>query len=144
MTDDLRTYRAWFYAAAMYNVVWGSVVMLFPGTFLRIAGMASPGAVPLAQVIGMMVGVYAYGYYLLAREPRRYAGFIWIALAGKTLGPLGFVYSAATGALPWSFGWICVFNDLVWWPVFWRFGLTHARRVNEPPGDPTCGDRPAV
>jgi len=134
MTDDLRTYRAWFYAAAMYNVVWGSVVMLFPGTFLRIAGMEGPGAVPLVQVIGMMVGVYAFGYYLLAREPRRYAGFIWIALAGKTLGPLGFVYSAATGALPWSFGWICVFNDIVWWPVFWRFALTDARRVNQSAG----------
>jgi len=24
------------------------------------------------QVIGMMVGVYAYGYYLLARDPARY------------------------------------------------------------------------
>jgi hypothetical protein len=36
---------------------------------------------------------------------------------------LGFVYSASTGALPWSFGWICVFNDVIWWPVFWRFAL---------------------
>jgi hypothetical protein len=56
-----------------------------------------------------------------------YCGFIWIALAGKTFGPLGFVYSASTGALPWSFGWICVFNDVIWWPVFWRFALIHAR-----------------
>jgi hypothetical protein len=90
-------------------------------------GMNATGALPLVQVMGMMVGVYAYGYYLLAREPKRYCGLIWIALAGKTLGPLGFVYSASTGALPWSFGWICVFNDLVWWPVFWRFALKHAR-----------------
>jgi hypothetical protein len=28
-------------------------------------------------------GVFAYGYYLLACEPQRYCGFIWIALAGK-------------------------------------------------------------
>jgi hypothetical protein len=75
----------------------------------------------------MMVGVYAYGYYLLAREPKRYCGLIWIALAGKTFGPLGFVYSASSGALPWSFGWICVFNDVIWWPVFWPFALKHAR-----------------
>jgi hypothetical protein len=77
--------------------------------------------------MGMMVGVYAYGYYLLAREPRRYCGLIWIGLAGKTFGPIGFVYSAATGTLPWTFGWICVFNDLIWWPIFWRFALTYAR-----------------
>jgi hypothetical protein len=89
--------------------------------------MNATGALPFVQVIGMMVGVYAYGYYLLAREPKRYCGLIWIALAGKTFGPLGFVYSASTGALPWSFGWICLFNDVIWWPVFWRFALTHAR-----------------
>jgi hypothetical protein len=128
MTDEFRRYRRWFYAAAIYNVVWGSVVIVFPGTFLRIAGIDGNGAVPLAQVIGMMVGVYAYGYYLLARQPKRYSGLIWIALAGKTLGPLGFVYSAAIGTLPWSFGWVSVFNDVLWWPVFWQFALKHARR----------------
>jgi hypothetical protein len=35
------------------------------------------------------------------------------------------IYNAAC-ALPWSFGRICMFNDLIWWPVFWRFALTHA------------------
>ena len=127
MTDEFRHYRRWFYAAAFYNAVWGSAVALFPGAFIRMSGMQTTGAVPLVQVMAMMVGVYAYGYYLLAREPKRYAGFIWIALAGKTLGPAGFLYSALTGALPWSFGWVCVFNDFIWWPVFWRFALVHAR-----------------
>ena len=126
MSDRFRTYRAWFYAAAIYNALWGSAVVVFPRALLRIAGIGDPAAVPLVQVIGMMVGVYAYGYYLLAREPERYAGLIWIGLAGKTLGPLGFLYSAATGSLPWTFGWVIAFNDLVWWPVFWRFALTHA------------------
>jgi hypothetical protein len=120
-------YQPWFYAAAVYNAVWGSLVVLFPGALLRMAHVDAPGALPFVQVMGMMVGVYAYGYYLLAREPERYSGFIWIALAGKTLGPVGFVYSASTGALPWSFGWINVFNDLIWLPIFWRFALEHAR-----------------
>jgi hypothetical protein len=126
VTDEFRTYRGWFYAAAIYNAAWGGAVVLFPGPLLVIANM-NDDAVPLVQVIGMMVGVYAYGYYLLARDPKRYCGLIWIALAGKTLGPVGFLYSAATGALPWSFGWICVFNDIFWWPVFWRFALKYAR-----------------
>jgi hypothetical protein len=127
VTDEFRPYRRWFYAAAIYNAAWGSAVVLFPGTLLRMVGMSAIEAVPLVQVMGMMVGVYAYGYYLLAREPKRYYGLIWIALAGKTLGPLGFIYSASTGALPWSFGWVCVFNDLIWWPVFWLFALRYAR-----------------
>jgi hypothetical protein len=127
MPDAFRIYRRWFYAAAIYNAVWGAAVVLMPGTLLRAAGMDVPGGLPLVQVMGMMVGVYAYGYYLLAREPQRYCGLIWIALAGKTFGPLGFLYSAATGALPWSFGWICVFNDLIWWPVFWAFALKYGK-----------------
>jgi hypothetical protein len=127
VTDAFRHYRWWFYSAAIYNVVWGSAVVLFPRTLLRIADIEPANAVPLVQVIGMMVGVYAYGYYLLGREPKRYSGLIWIALAGKTLGPLGFVYSAAMGTLPWRFGWICLFNDVIWWPVFWQFALEHAR-----------------
>jgi small multidrug resistance pump len=127
MSDELQIYRRWFYAAAIYNAAWGIAVVLFPDPVLRLAGLDSPGATPLIQVMGMMVGVYAYGYYLLAREPRRYCGLIWIGLAGKTFGPIGFVYSAATGTLPWTFGWICVFNDLIWWPIFWRFALTYAK-----------------
>jgi hypothetical protein len=64
VTDEFRHYRRWFYAAAIYNAVWGSAVVLFPGTLLRIVNMNASGALPLVQVIGMMVGVYAYGYYL--------------------------------------------------------------------------------
>jgi hypothetical protein len=127
--DQMRPYRRWFYAAAIYNAGWAIAVTVFPSPLLRLIGVAVDSSMmPFIQVIGMMVGVYAIGYYLLARDPRRYCGFIWIALAGKTLGPLGFVYSASQGALPWSFGWVCAFNDVIWWPVFWRFALIHASR----------------
>ena len=128
MRDEFRAYRPWFYAAAAYNVLWGAAVVLFPQPFLEIAAVADARAAPLAQVIGMMVGVYAFGYYLLARAPQRYSGLIWIALAGKTFGPVGFLYSLASGALPWSFAWVCVFNDVIWWPAFWSFALKHGRQ----------------
>ena len=72
MTDEFRQYRRWFYAAAIYNAVWGGAVILFPATLVRMADMNATGALPLVQVVGMMVGVYAYGYYLLA-PPRREA-----------------------------------------------------------------------
>jgi hypothetical protein len=129
MTDPLRRYRLWFRAAAAYNVVWALVVTVFAEPLMETAGIAAGSAgVAFVQVMAMMVGVYAIGYYLMARDPIRYCGFIWIALAGKTLGPLGFLYYASTGVLPWTFGWTCVFNDIIWWPAFWRFALEHARR----------------
>lgn len=127
MTDRLGLYRAWFYAAAVYNLAWGAAVIAFPVPLSRLVGLEVATVIPLVQVIGMMVGVYAIGYYLLAREPLRYAGLIWVALAGKTLGPVGFVYYAIAGTLPWTFGWTCVFNDIIWWPVFWSFALRYGR-----------------
>ena len=128
MIESLRWYRRWFYAAALYNATWAIAVTAFPSQLLQVIGVdVESSMVPFVQVIGMMVGVYAIGYYLLARDPQRYCGFIWIALTGKTLGPLGFIYYASTGVLPWTFGWTCVFNDLIWWPAFWSFALRFAR-----------------
>lgn len=127
MNDRFRWYRVWFYAAALYNLLWGAAVVAFPVPLARLVGVDASGFVPFVQVIGMMVGVYAYGYYLLARDPIRYYGFIWIGIAGKTLGPVGFVAAAAAGDLPWSFGWTCLFNDVIWWPVFWSFAVRAAR-----------------
>lgn len=70
MTDPFRPYRPWFYAAAAYNLLWGGAVVLLPTAFMRLAGLPPVGEViPFVQVMGMMVGVYAYGYYLLARAP---------------------------------------------------------------------------
>lgn len=127
MGDPFRGYRSWFYAAAAYNLLWGAAVVLYPRGLLKFADIADPAATPLAQVIGMMVGVYAYGYYLLARDPQRYAAFIWIGLAGKTVGPIGLAYNLWAGGLPWTFAWICLFNDVLWWPAFWTFAIKHAR-----------------
>jgi small multidrug resistance pump len=128
MTDTYRIYRPWFYAAAIYNAGWGAFVSIFPAQLFKWIGMAAPAPIAMFQVVGMMVGVYAYGYYLLARDPKRYCGLIWVGLAGKMLGPIGFIWAASRGELPWSFGWINVTNDLIWLPAFWIFALKYARR----------------
>jgi len=119
-------YRRWFRAAVAYNLVWGVSVVLRPRWFLWFAGQG-PTAAPLAQGIGMMVAVFAYGYYLMARDPARYAQFIWIALAGKTFGALGYLACALAGALPWRFGWMTAMNDLIWFPAFWSFARKYGR-----------------
>jgi len=119
-------YRRWFVAAVLYNLTWGLSVVVYPRWFLWFAGLDASAA-PLAQGIGMMVAVYGYGYYLVAREPDRYHDYIWIALAGKTCGAIGFVVCASTGTLPWRFGAQTAMNDLVWFPAFWSFVLQRTR-----------------
>jgi hypothetical protein len=128
VTDQFRAYRPWFWAAIVYNLTWGISVVIYPRWFLWSANMTD-SATPLAQAAGMMVAVYAYGYYLLARDPARYAPFVWIALAGKTFGAIGYVSCAVTGALPWRFGVVTFMNDVIWLPAFWAFALRYARRT---------------
>ena len=128
MTTVHRSFRVWFYAAAAYNLLWGSVVCVFPHWCIELLGIGGFVYAPFLQVLGMVVGVFAYGYWLLARDPERYCGLVWIGLAGKVLGPLGFLYYALTGGLPWSFGATIVLNDLVWWPAFIVFAFRYARR----------------
>ena len=111
-------YRPWFYAAAAYNFVWGAVNVLFPNLVFDLIGMQRPAHAALWQVVGMFVLVYAPAYWWAARHPARHRHLILIGLLGKLLGPIGFFWSAATGQLPVSFGWVILTNDLIWWPAF--------------------------
>ena len=121
-----RTYRAWFTAAAIYNLLWGAVVSIFPDLPFRLLNLPPSNYPVLWQAIGMMVMVYAPGYYFIARDPERYAVFVWIGLLGKLLGPLGFLVSAMLGVLPWRFGLLNLTNDVIWLPVFLLFAFRYA------------------
>jgi hypothetical protein len=110
----LARYRGWFFAAAIYNAVWGT------------------GAIVVAQpagwrVVGMFVLVYAPAYWWVARRPAQHPHLVAIALLGKILGPTGFVYAAATGQLPPVYGLMILTNDVLWWPAFAAYLRTAAR-----------------
>lgn len=111
-------YRPWFYAAALYNLVWGTVNILAPNLVFELIGMSRPSHGALWQVVGMFVLVYAPAYLWAARHPGQHRHLILIGLLGKILGPIGFLGSAVTGQLPLSFGWVILTNDLIWWPAF--------------------------
>ena len=129
MSPDFSRYCPWFYAAALYNLVWGAVNIFFPQLFFNLIGMPPPNYLPLWQVVGMFVLVYAPAYGWAARDPLRHRHFIVIGLLGKILGPMGFVWSALHGQLPWAFGLTLLTNDLIWWPAFGLF-LRDAARVS--------------
>jgi len=125
--DALARYRPWFYAAALYNLVWGAVAIVFPARFFRLIRMPQPNYPALWQVIGMFVLVYAPAYWWAGRFPARHRHLIAIGLLGKVLGPLGFAWSASTGRLPLAFGVTILSNDSIWWPAFGLFLCDVAR-----------------
>jgi small multidrug resistance pump len=114
-------YRTWLTAAALYNLVWGALVILFPASFFCLIGAPEPSYLLLWQVVGMFVLVFAPGYWWAARDPARHGHLVLIGLVGKLLGPLGFAWAYGTGQLPLAFGLTILTNDLVWLPVFVLF-----------------------
>ena len=121
LDQSLRKYRPWFLAAAIYNLIWGSVNALFPSLYFDLIGMPQPLYPALWQVVGMFVLVYAPAYWWASQRPWTHRHLIYIGLLGKMLGPIGFVWSLIQGTLPLAFGWTILSNDLIWWPAFLLF-----------------------
>ena len=120
----LDKFQYWFYAAALYNLIWGTLNITFPKLYFHWLGLIPPVDLPIWQVTGMFVLVYAPAYWWAGRYPDRHYHLILVGLMGKILGPIGFVWSVTTGQLPLSFGWVIFTNDVIWLPAFFLYFKT--------------------
>jgi len=125
MRGDTPVWMKWvLLAAAGYNLIWGAAVVLAPGLFFEMGGMEPPRYPQIWQCVGMIVGVYGIGYAIAAFDPVRHWPIVLVGLVGKVLGPIGFVWSVASGDFPAAFAWTILTNDLIWWAPFgailWR------------------------
>ncbi len=75
--------RWWLLAAGLYNIVWGSVVVIAPDFPLSLANMpplAEPGRA-IWQCLGMVLAAYGLGYIAAARATSSLAncvrGTVW-------------------------------------------------------------------
>ena len=117
-------------AAAIYNLTWGVLIVLFPLVPFRWAGMQPPNYPAIVQCLGMVIGVYGIGYALAARDPVTRWPLVLVGLLGKIFGPIGFVYAVAIGEFPWWCGLNILTNDLIWWLPFTAI-ILHAIRVQD-------------
>ena len=104
--------------AAVYNVLWGAWVVLFPSKFFEWTGMVVPEQLMIWQGMGMVIGVYGLGYWWASADPMRHWPIVAVGFLGKIFGPIGFVWNYAQGIVPAAFGWTLITNDLIWWVPF--------------------------
>jgi hypothetical protein len=127
------------YLAAVYNVLWGSWVILRPLDLFVWTGAQAPIYPSIWQCVGMIVGVYGVGYAIAASNPFRHWPIVMVGLLGKLFGPIGFAWMLATtadgepGRLPLSWGWTLVTNDFIWWIPFTATLYQAARFQLAPP-----------
>lgn len=120
------------WVAGIYNILWGAWVVLFPAALFDRLGMTQPNYPQLWQCIGMIVGVYGFGYAIAATDPARHWPVVLVGLMGKVFGPLGMAQAVWEGDLPMHFAVTCVTNDVIWWVPF-TLVLKHAWEVHAPP-----------
>lgn len=118
-----RVYRFIFALAAAYNIAFGLWTVVAPNSFFRLFHLQLPRYPAIWSCLGMVVGLYGIGYAYAARRLDRAFPFIAIGLAGKVLGPIGWVLAVRNGGWSGRTFPLIVFNDLIWWLPFGFFLL---------------------
>ena len=58
--------------AGIYNLVFGGLVIVFPGAAFELSGIPTPRYPEIWQCVGMIVGVYGIGYLIASKDPARH------------------------------------------------------------------------
>ncbi|MHC4938479.1 MAG: alkyl hydroperoxide reductase [Planctomycetota bacterium] len=116
-----RAYRLMFRAAGIYNIAFGLWAGLAPHAFFRLFEMDAPRYPQIWQCLGMVIGLYGILYWYAGTRLDRALPIIAIGLAGKVLGPLGFLHASLTSDWPARAFPLIVTNDLIWWLPFGAF-----------------------
>jgi len=127
--------RRWLWAAGLYNLAWGALVIAFPNLLFDLCGMNRLNYPEIWQCVGMIVGVYGIGYIVAASDSRRHWPIVLVGLLGKIFGPIGFATALVKGTFPPVFGLTIMTNDLVWWVPFamvLRDAATHRSETRQP------------
>ena len=128
-------YRVIFLLAGAYNIVVGLWAALAPRALFDVLDLNAPSHPGIWACLGMVIGLYGLIYLQVAfTDPNRRSSAVVIAgrrveydfthvligigLAGKILGPIGFVFSVQNGELPLRMISLIVLNDLIWWAPF--------------------------
>ncbi|MCG8374528.1 MAG: hypothetical protein MI700_13385 [Balneolales bacterium] len=104
--------------AAIYNLLWGAWVVLFPNHFFELVGMELPIHPVIWQGMGMVIGVYGLGYWWASQNPLTHWPIVAVGFLGKIFGPIGFLVNYVSGAVPFEFIYTLFTNDFIWWIPF--------------------------
>ncbi len=119
-------------AAAVYNILWGAWVVLFPDHFFNLVGMEPLNHPMVWQGMGMVIGVYGLGYWWASGDPARHWPIVAVGFLGKIFGPLGFAFNYLQGAVPFEFIYTLITNDFIWWVPFFlilKYAYERNKRV---------------
>ena len=125
-------HRFTFFAAGVYNILWGLVSAVYPVWFFQLAGMQEPRYPEVFACLGMVIGLYGVLYIRVGIEPESGIWIAFVGLTGKVLGPIGFALLVAHGKWPVGSIFLILANDVVWWVPFGLYLHDAVRSVRIP------------
>jgi hypothetical protein len=114
----IELHRTVLVLAAGYNVAFGLWAALAPRAFFDLFALEPPRDPAIWATLGVVVGLYGALYAYAAWRPACRGPIVGIGLAGKLLGPIGWLAAVASGELPVRTFGLIAFNDLAWWLPF--------------------------
>ena len=114
--------------ASLYNLCWGSWVIIRPNQFFMVVGMEPLNHPMVWQGMGMVIGIYGIGYWIASNDPIRHWPIVLVGLLGKLFGPIGFFMNYFQENVPFAFFYALVTNDFIWWiPFFYILKITYQK-----------------
>jgi len=117
---------------ACFNISAGLFMIFLSRYAYRLIGMNKPDINFPLQLVGILVALFGWGYYLVARDPIRNRNLLLIGFWSKALGSvLGTYYILYDGRLPLRFFFVYLLADIVYLPPFWAI----LRRIDRVEGE---------
>lgn len=113
-----RLHRITFALAGAYNLAWGAYSAADPQWLFRYAGMPLMNHPEIFACLAMVIGIYGFLYWQVARDPEHGVPIAAIGLLGKVLGPIGLAQLIYAGTWPMRSIVLCITNDFIWWVPF--------------------------
>jgi hypothetical protein len=106
----------WFVGG--YNLLAGVGMFAFYHEGYKLLGIVKPQLNLPIQLVGVLVGLFGVGYWLVAAKPVENRNLLMLGFWSKALGSLLGLYYVAVGKLPPLFLVILFFSDIVYLPPF--------------------------
>ncbi|MBL9123397.1 MAG: hypothetical protein JNG90_07170 [Planctomycetaceae bacterium] len=133
---------------AVYNVLAGLVMLVCYHEAYKSMGLKKPDLVMPLQLVGILVGLFGVGYWLVARNPIENRNLLVLGFWSKALGSVLGVYYVVQGKLPPVFLAVLFFADIIYlWPfalIIRRLSLLARRPELGAHGTPPSGVRRAA
>jgi CDP-diglyceride synthetase len=104
---------------AAFNVGAGLFMLIGYHETYKIIGMEKPSISFPIQLVGILVGLFGVGYYLVVKNPIENRALLMLGFWSKFLGSCLGTYYVVRGQLPLRFVAVYFFADVIYLPPFY-------------------------